>query len=166
MSGDADRLAAELPGLVEQHLAPGESCGYVGWVSRTGARRVPQGSLASVLGSWLPEHTTAMVLAVTSDRLLLLREPPPAHEPGAGGLRGWLDGFREEVNGLVSSRPVVLRPVASLEVVWQAARSSVSRAEAKRGAFADRVVLDFADGSRISLIAPDAGRLAAALAPH
>lgn len=188
MPGDTER-DADLRARVEQSLEPGERLIYCTWVGRVAGRRhtgpagdragsvvdwrrhtrtgiadAPDGSLAAALDAALPETATAMVLAVTGARVLLLGEVAPGQRPSAGGLRGLMDGIRDEMTGLVSSRPAVFGPVRPLRVAWQAPRAAVVHSHSRWGGFADRVVLGFTDASWLSVTAPHAKDLAAALA--
>lgn len=132
--------------------------------TRTGVVGGPTGCRADTLDAALPDAITAMVLAVTDARVLLLGETAqPEQRQPSGGLRDLLEGFRDELTRLVSTRPPVPRPIAPLEVLWQAPRAAVVHTRAQWGCFADRVVLGFDDTSWITVTAARVKHLAAAL---
>ncbi|WP_221326941.1 hypothetical protein [Actinoplanes sp. L3-i22] len=170
-SGPVARRQAELRLRVGEHLDSGEVLLGAVWIARTshvpliskitqwqGAphgllgrnepapRAFPAGSTAADLDRHLPEDDTAMALALTGARLLMLAvgEPPPA--PAVVPPAGLLDRVKRL---LAPAEPAPLPPLAP---VWQCPRAGLGAV-----AVSDpegRLALRFADGSGLSVDAP------------
>jgi hypothetical protein len=139
-----------------------------GWYTETrrGVLGGPPESLAGSLDRTLPDSEVTVVLAVTEDRVALLRKLPAADaRPGTPAPpRDPLS--RRLVGGVVRflrNDPPPQRPIPPLEVVWHAARTSVVDAGVREATISTRLGLRFADGSWLVLVAPLAGDVAAAL---
>jgi hypothetical protein len=174
-SGPVARRQAELRLRAGEHLDPGEALAGTVWIARTSSlpliskitrmpgvtqglpglddpapRVFPAGSTAGDLDRHLPADGTAVALALTDARLLMLSvgepEPAPAPDPPAGFLdRVTLAGRRL----LGAAEP---EPLPPLTPIWECPRAALGPVTVSDPE--GRLELHFADGSRVSVDAP------------
>jgi hypothetical protein len=139
-----------------------------GWYTETrrGALGGPPESLAGSLDRTFPDSDVSVVLAVTEQRILLLRKLPGAvalsrtpatpRDPLSRRLVGGVARF-------LRNDPPPQHPIPPLEVVWHAPRMAVVDAGVRESTISTRLGLRFTDGSWLVVVAPLPGAVATAL---